>query len=133
MELHLKIIGAILIVLSIIHVRFPRYFNWAKELGGMSLINRQMMYVHTFFVSLVVFLMGVLCATSAGFFVSSELGHGISLGLGVFWGLRLFFQFFVYSKELWKGKRFESVVHILFSLLWLYFTVVFWTVGFSDF
>ena len=99
----------------------------------MSLINRQMMYVHTFFVALVVFLMGVLCATSAGLLISSELGYRISLGLGVFWGLRLFFQFFVYSKELWKGKRFESVVHILFSLLWLYFTVVFWTVGFSDF
>jgi len=133
MELHLKIIGIILILLSVVHVRFPKYFNWAKELGGMSLINRQMMYVHTFFVALVVFLMGVLCVSSAELLVSSELGHRMCLGLGVFWGLRLFFQFFVYSKELWKGKRFESVVHILFSLLWLYFTVVFWTVGFSDF
>ncbi|MDC8001144.1 hypothetical protein POV26_08850 [Aequorivita todarodis] len=129
MELHLKIVGAILMVLSMVHVRFPKYFNWAKELGGMSLINRQMMYVHTFFVALVVFLMGVLCLSSASLLVSTELGHRICLGLGVFWGLRLFFQFFVYSKELWKGKRFESVVHIVFSLLWIYFTVVFWSVG----
>ncbi len=90
------------------------------------------MYVHTFFVALVVFLMGVLCVSSAELLVSSELGHRISLGLGVFWGLRLFFQFFVYSKELWKGKRFESVVHIGFSLLWVYFTVVFWIVGLLD-
>ncbi len=90
------------------------------------------MYVHTFFVALVVFLMGVLCVSSAGLLVTSELGHRISLGLGVFWGLRLFFQFFVYSKELWKGKRFESVVHIGFSLLWVYFTIVFWIVGLLD-
>lgn len=133
MELHLKIIGIILILLSVIHVRFPRYFNWAKELGGMSLINRQMMYTHTFFVALVVFLMGVLCLTSAALLVSSELGQRICLGLGTFWGLRLFFQFFVYSKELWKGKRFESAVHIMFSLLWVYFTVVFLMVGLLDF
>ncbi len=132
MELHLNIIGAILIFLSIIHVRFPKYFNWAKELGAMSLINRQMMYVHTFFVALVVFLMGILCLTSAELLVSSELGKRICLGLGVFWGLRLFFQFFVYSKELWKGKRFESVVHIVFSLLWVYFMIVFLMVGILD-
>lgn len=130
MELHLNIIGVILILLSIIHIRFPKYFNWAKELGGMSLINRQMMYVHTFFVALVVFLIGVLCLTSAALLISSQLGHRISVGLGIFWGLRLFFQFFVYSKELWKGKRFESVAHIVFSLLWVYFTVVFLVVGF---
>jgi hypothetical protein len=132
MELHLKIIGIILILLSVVHVRFPKYFNWAKELGGMSLINRQMMYAHTFFVALVVFLMGALCLSSASLLVSTELGHRICLGLGVFWGLRLFFQFFVYSKELWKGKRFESVVHIGFSLLWVYFTIVFWIVGLLD-
>lgn len=129
MELQLKIIGVILILLSAVHVRFPRYFNWKKEFSGLSLINRQMMYVHTFFVAFVVFLMGVLCFTSADLLVSSELGRRICLGFGVFWGLRLLFQFFVYSKELWRGKRFESVVHILFSLLWVYFTVVFLMVG----
>lgn len=129
MELHLNIVGVILILLSIIHIRFPKYFNWAKELGGMSLINRQMMYVHTFFVALVVFLMGILCLSSAHLVVSTELGQRICLGLGVFWLLRLVFQFFVYSRELWRGKRFESVMHIVFSLLWIYFTVVFLIAG----
>lgn len=130
MELQLRIIGIVLILLSAVHVRFPRYFNWKKEFSGLSLINRQMMYVHTFFVAFVVFLMGVLCFTSSDLLVSSELGRRICLGFAVFWGLRLLFQFFVYSKELWRGKRFESVVHILFSLLWVYFTVVFFVAGF---
>src|SRR5690606_38656006 len=116
-------------LLSIIHIRFPKNFTWAKEFGEMSLITRQMMYAHTFIVMLVVLLLGVLCLTSAALFISSDVGHRICLVMGLFWGLRLFFQFFVYSKELWKGKRFESVVHIVFSLFWVYFTVVFLIAG----
>jgi hypothetical protein len=30
-----------------------------------------------------------------------------------------------YSLEHWRGKRFETFMHILFSILWLYLTAVF--------
>lgn len=43
----------------------------------------------------------------------------------MFWALRLFTQFFVYSPKLWRGKRFETVVHIAFSMLWTYATGLF--------
>ncbi|PSL43906.1 hypothetical protein CLV51_107218 [Chitinophaga niastensis] len=125
MELQLKIIGVVLIFLSIIHIVFPKYFNWKKELQPLSLINSQMMYVHTFFVALMVFLIGVLCLCCTHDIIFTKLGRQISLGLFVFWGIRLVFQFFVYSPELWKGKLFETVVHVSFSMLWLYLTVVF--------
>ena len=59
MELQLKIIGVLLIALALLHAFFPRYFQWKKELSGLKLINRQMMYVHTFFIALAVFLMGL--------------------------------------------------------------------------
>jgi len=39
--------------------------------------------------------------------------------------LRLLFQFFVYSSELWKGKRFETFIHIMAVGFWIYMTVVF--------
>jgi hypothetical protein len=61
MHLHLKIIGILLIGLALIHIVFPKYFKWDKELGSLSLINRQLMTVHTFFIALTVFLMGLLC------------------------------------------------------------------------
>jgi len=56
MELHLKIIGSLLMVLSAAHAYFPRYFDWKSNLAPLSLINRQMMQVHTFFIALVVFM-----------------------------------------------------------------------------
>mgnify|MGYP003529911487 CR=1 FL=1 len=125
MELHLKIIGILLIVLAFIHVIFPKYFNWKKELASLSLINNQMMYVHTFFVAITVFLMGLLCFFCAEDITTTRLGKQLSLGLFVFWGLRLLFQFFVYSSKLWKGKSFETAMHIIFSLLWIYLTTIF--------
>ncbi len=125
MELHLKIIGWILVILALVHAIFPQYFNWSKELNSLSLINREIMYVHTFFIGLAVLLMGILCLTSSTDLVETDFGKRISFGLGLFWLMRLFVQFFGYSSELWKGKAFETIVHIIFSFLWTYITVVF--------
>lgn len=125
MEFQLKIIGGLLMVLALIHIIFPKYFNWKIELKSLSLINRQMMEVHTFFIALMVFLIGILCYFSSKELIETSLGKTISLGLGIFWGARLAIQFFWYSSELWKGKKLETIIHILFSLLWAYLTVVF--------
>ena len=126
MALHLKIIGILLIVLAAIHLIFPKYFHWQQELSSLNLINRQIMYVHTFFIALVIFLIGLLCLTSAQEIVATPLGKKLAVGLGLFWICRLFIQFFGYSSELWRGKSFETAVHILFSLLWTYLSVIFW-------
>ena len=128
MHLHLKIIGSLLMILALIHIAFPRYFNWKKELQSLSLINRQMMTVHTFFIGLIVFLMGLLCVTSAAELIDTTLGKEISFGLGLFWGIRLIIQFFVYSPKLWRGKLFETVIHVLFSLFWAYASIVFFVI-----
>lgn len=125
MEAHFKIIGCIFVLLSFIHVAFPKHFNWDKELTALSLVNRQMMYVHTFFIAFTVLLMGLLCLTSSHELTQTGLGKKVSLGLGIFWMFRLLIQFFGYSSELWKGKVFETVIHVIFSLLWIYLSIVF--------
>lgn len=125
MSIHLQIIGALFMVLALIHVGFPRYFDWKQQLVSLSLINRQMMQVHTFFIAFVVFLIGLLCFTSAEELITTPLGRRICLGLGVFWGIRALVQWFFYSPELWRGRRFETSVHVVFSALWVYCAVVF--------
>ncbi len=125
MDIYLKIAGVILIVLGIIHIAFPRRFNWKDDLQALSLINRQMMMVHTFFIALTVFMMGILSLFYSAELLTNPFGKIISFGLAVFWFIRLVFQFFVYSRELWKGKRFETVMHIIFALIWIYLTAVY--------
>ena len=83
------------------------------------------MYVHTFFIALTVMLMGLLCITSARQLIETDLGKRIAFGLAVFWFARLMIQFFGYSSELWKGKAFETAVHISFSAIWVYFSLIF--------
>lgn len=109
MELHLKIIGILLIILSIVHAGFAKYFNWKLELSNLSLINRQMMQTHTFFVALTVFLMGLLCLFCSEDLIQTSLGKKISMGLAIFWTSRLFFQFFIYSPKLWRGKNWKHL------------------------
>lgn len=125
MELHLKVIGVLLVLLAFIHIFFPGYFKWKAELKSVSVINRQMMYMHTFFIAFFVFLIGVLCLTSSTELITTAFGRRIALGLGIFWATRLVIQFFGYSSLLWKGKTFETTVHILFSMLWVYLSCIF--------
>src|SRR5687768_3837787 len=125
MELHLKIIGILLIILAVIHVIFPKYLNWKEDLKPLSIINRQLMYVHSFFIALVILLLGVLCLSSANELITTTLGRRITLGLGIFWSTRLLIQFFGYSAKLWRRKTFETSVHIFFSIFWIYLSVIF--------
>jgi hypothetical protein len=131
MVLQVKIIGVLLVILAIVHGIFPKYFNWKNELATLSLINKELMQVHTFFVALIIMMMGVLCMFYSVELCTTSFGKAISLGLGLFWSIRLFVQFFVYSASLWKGKRFETIVHIVFSALWLYLSIVFSLIYFT--
>ena len=128
MELHLKIIGWLFVILAGIHLIFPRYFNWENDFRNVSLINRQMMYIHTFFIAFVVLLIGIFCLTSFSEISQTVLGKRFALGMAFFWFIRLIIQFVGYSSELWKGKTFETIMHITFSILWTYVTGVFFSV-----
>ena len=121
----LETAGILLMGLGLLHGAFPRYFRWREETAGLTLLTRQILHVHTFFIGLTVFLMGLLCLTSAADLIHTPLGRRISLGLSVFWGIRFGLQFFGYSSRLWRGKPFETAMHLVFSLFWAFLTALF--------
>ena len=126
MLFQLKLVGGLLVALALVHAVFPRYFDWRRDLAPLQLINREMMVVHTFFVALMVLLMGLLCLTSAPELLGTALGRRVCGGLAAFWTVRLLTQFFGYSSELWRGKPFETAVHVAFTALWVYLSGLFW-------
>ena len=73
----------------------------------------------------------VLCVTSATELVETNFGKRISLGLSIFWFIRLIFQLFVYSSLLWKGKKFETIMHTLFTAFWIYISAIFCIIYFN--
>ena len=131
MEVHLKIIGYLLMLLALIHVVFPKYFNWKDELKDLSIMNKQMMMVHTFFIALTVFLMGSILVLESKELIETNLGRKIILGFAVFWSIRLFIQLFVYSPELWRGKKLETAIHFFFTCFWVYISAVTWNIWFN--
>jgi hypothetical protein len=126
LELHLRVVGLLLVSLAGLHVFFPRRFHWREEFARISLLNRQIFYVHCFFLALVLALIGLLCLLApAALTQPTLLAQLLLAGLTLFWALRLAFQWFVYDRRLWLGQPFNTLVHFLFTGLWLYFTSVF--------
>lgn len=125
MSFHFLFSGYTLIFLGLVHIGFPKYFNWENELKSLSLINRQMTKVHTFFIALLLILFGLLNIFEHPSLQNTALGKTICLGMALFWFTRLIFQLFVYSPKLWRGKRFETLMHILFTSLWIYLIAIY--------
>ncbi|MCE9598690.1 MAG: hypothetical protein K8S54_12035 [Spirochaetia bacterium] len=115
----IQIAGILQIALAVLHLLFPARFNWREETARLSLLNRQIFYVHTFFVCLILVLFGLLSIFFADeLMLPQPLSKAVSGGISVFWLCRLLAQLFVYDSSLWKGKTFETVVHFAFILLW---------------
>lgn len=126
LDLHLKWAGLTLIFLALSHAFFGERFKWKQELAQLSLLNRQMFYVHTFFVAFVLVMLGSLALFGTrGFLEPTFLGRCFSGSVTLFWLTRLIFQFAVYSPDLWRGKKFETFIHYLFAFAWSYYTAVF--------
>lgn len=126
--------GASQLLLALLHGVFPRRFDWKNDLAQLTPLNRQIFYVHTFFICWILVLMGVLCLFFPAILLSGgQLAQLLSAGCASFWFLRLMVQFFVYDSALWKGLALETFVHGVFSLMWTYYTLVFlgvlWTVS----
>ena len=82
--------------------------------------------MHAIFLVVTLALFAALLLTSAGALLeATRLARAILVGLTLFWGLRMLAQWFYYSPVLWRGQRFNYVMHVLFSGLWTYFTAVF--------
>lgn len=125
-EWHLRIAGGLQLALALLHLAFPRRFQWKEELARLSPLNRQIFLVHTFFICVVLVLIGALSLFAPGALLEpTRLSRLVLGGFAAFWGLRLLCQWFVYDPALWRGQALNTAVHILFSLLWLYLTAVY--------
>ena len=130
-ELHLRIVGVLLFALLGLNFVLPRRFNWREELSRLSPINRQIFIVHAIFIALLLAMFGTLSLLFAPLLTApGPLAKLVLAGLALFWLVRLLAQWFIYDSALWRGKRFETSVHVLFTLVWAYFTatysVAFW-------
>src|SRR3954454_7926355 len=122
----LRIGGLFLLGLFVLNFFVPRRFGWREELPRLSLINRRIFQVHAIFIALILLMMGLLLLALPGALLEpTPLARAVLIGLAAFWGVRLWMQWFLYDAALWRGKRFETLMHVLFTGLWIYLTSTF--------
>ena len=123
---HLKLAGTGLILLAISHIGIARHLRWKEDFARVTLVNRQIFYVHCFFLMVILVLMGLLSIFyTAELLERSPLSRAVLVGLSVFWFIRLAFQWLVYDKSLWRGHGFNTAVHWFFTGVWLYLAAVY--------
>lgn len=126
LPLLLKGCGVLLIGISFMHLFLGKRFHWEEELARLSLLNRQIFRVHCFFIAFTVAMMGALALFFTDELLApTPLGRIITGGLTAFWAVRMLMQWFVYDAALWRGHRFNTAMHVLFSAFWIVLTGVF--------
>jgi hypothetical protein len=125
---HLHVIGVLMAALVVVNLFVPGRFRWRDEMARLSLVNRQIFQAHTIFIVLTVAMFSALLLTSADALLEpTRLSRAILAGLTLFWGLRMLMQWFFYSPAIWRGDRFNTVMHGVFSIAWVYITATFAT------
>ncbi|MGN6727315.1 MAG: hypothetical protein ACTHLZ_15450 [Tepidisphaeraceae bacterium] len=109
----------------------PRRFAWNEEMERLSLLNRQIFWVHAWYLCLVLGMLGLLALLLARPLLEpTPLARAITGGLTIFWLLRLVLQWFYYSPQIRRGNQFYTAVHYVFTVMWLLLTAIFalaWT------
>jgi hypothetical protein len=130
---HLRVAGGLMLGLAAAHLVLPRALGWPVELQGVSVLTRQVSYVHTYFIGLMCGLFGL-----AGTVLAGDLGRAgpaagpsdrtaaaILVAAVAVWGSRLVAQVVVFDPALWRGSVPTVLGHVAFVALWTYLTAVF--------
>lgn len=130
LPLLLRITGAGLILLAVLHVPISRRLMWREHAARMSEENASIFHVHAFFICVVLVLMGLPSLLDPAVFLEkSRAATWASWSICGFWLLRLYCQWFVYRASLWRGKRLETFMHFWFTGVWIFLVAVFGACG----
>jgi hypothetical protein len=123
---HLRIVGVLMALLVVVNLFVPGRLRWREETARLSLVNRQIFQVHSIFIVLTLALFSALLLTSSETLLQpTRLSRAVLIGLTIFWGARMLVQWFFYSPDIWRGNRFNTVMHYVFSAAWVYVTGIF--------
>ena len=125
-ELHLRVAGVVFLALIAFNLYIPRRFDWKRDLASLSLLNRRIFQVHAAFISIILAMFAALALLyTRPLLAPTPLARAVLAGMAIFWFLRLLTQWLVYDWSLWRGRRLETIVHVVFTGVWIYLTAAF--------
>ncbi len=126
LTLNLTVAGALLVGLGALHIALPTLLGWHRELAGASRLNREVSYVHCFFIGLACVLWGLLPLTAGSQLLQpSPVTRLVLIGAVTFWASRLIIQLAVFNRHARTSAAWLAL-STAGTILWLYLTAV-WT------
>ena len=126
LALNLTVAGALLVGLGVLHVALPAVLGWSSELADASPLNREVSYVHCFFIGLACVLRGLLPLTADRLLLQpAPVTRLVLIGAVAFWSSRFVVQLVVFNRHARQSVAWLALC-TAGTVLWLYLTVV-WT------
>jgi hypothetical protein len=126
----LRIAGATLFLLAVMHGPISRRLKWCEESLLLSPVNAAVFRVHALFICLILVVMGLPCIADPRVFLErTRAGAWLAWTFAAFWTARLYVQWFVFPRTLWVGKRLETKVHFIFTAIWIFLAGLFLLCG----
>lgn len=124
LTLNLTVTGVLLVGLGALHIALPAVLGWHRELAGASPLNREVSYVHCYFIGLACVLWGLLPLTADSLLLQpSKITRLVLIGAVVFWASRLIIQLAVFNRHARQSVAWLALSTVG-TMLWLYLTTV---------
>lgn len=106
------------LLLACLNLRLDKLLHWDTELKSMSLLLREVFFVHKWFISITLAIFGVVTLRFAGGMAGGliPMGRWLAVGIGLFWAIRTLIQWVYYSKSHWIGDRGKTTVHWILTI-----------------
>lgn len=126
LTLNLNVAGVLLVGLGVLHITLPAVLGWRRELAGASPLNREVSYVHCYFIGLTCVLWGLLPLTAGRLLLQpGPVTRLVLIGAVTFWASRLVIQLAVFNRHARQSAAWLAL-SAAGTILWLYLTSV-WT------
>jgi hypothetical protein len=124
LSLNITIAGALLLALGALHAVLPVALQWRAELATVSRLNREVSYVHCFFIGLACLLWGLLALTAGHSLVEpGPVTRIVLAGAVIFWSARLVIQLLVFNRHARRSASW-CALSVAGTGLWAYLTLV---------
>lgn len=130
LALLLRIAGAGLLALALVHVPIARRLRWREDGARLTPVNAAVFRVHALFICVMLVMMALPCLLEPLVLLErSRAGAWLAWSFTGFWTIRLCCQWCVYPRELWRGQRFETFMHWCFTAVWFALAALFAACG----
>src|SRR5262249_46100459 len=101
LSISLRIAGAMLLLLAVMHGPISRRLNWCEESMLLSPVNAAVFRVHALVICLILVALGWPCLAEPGVFLErTRAGAWLAWTFAGFWTARLYVQWFVFPRSL---------------------------------